>query len=67
MEKKHLDKRVAERYVTKGLMKKEELEKHLKALPDSEAEGIWVQMDLHDTEVGDDTDDLDTEDGSEEA
>ncbi len=66
MEKKHLDKRVAERYVAKGLLKKEDLEKHLKALPDSEADGIWVQMDLHDTEVGEDSDDLD-EDESEEA
>jgi len=65
MEKKHLDKRVAERYVTKGLLKKEELEKHLKALPDSESEGIWVQMDLHDTEVAEE-DNLDGDDDSEE-
>lgn len=66
MEKKYLDKRVAERYVTKGLLKKDELEKHLKALPDSESEGIWVQMDLHDTEVAEDSDSLDGDDDSEE-
>jgi hypothetical protein len=66
MEKKHLDKRVADRYVTKGLLKKEELEKHLKALPDSEADGIWVQMDLHDTEVGEDSDDLDSDEDQED-
>ncbi len=65
MEKKHLDKRVADRYVTKGLLKKEELERHLKALPDSESEGIWVQMDLHDTEVAEE-DNLDGDDDSEE-
>ncbi len=62
MESKYLDKRVADRYVAKGLLKKEELERHLKALPDSEPDGVWVQMDLHDTEVGEDSDDLDEDD-----
>lgn len=64
MEPKHLDKRVTDRYLSKGLLKKEEFEKHLKQLPDSESAGLWVQMDLHDTEVSGDGD-LDDGDASE--
>lgn len=56
MESKYLDKRVADRYIAKGLLKKDEFEKHMKNLPDSETEGVWVQMDLHDTEVTEDSD-----------
>lgn len=50
---KLLDKRVAQRYVRKGLLDEKEWEKHLKALPDLADQAVPVESDL------DDVDDLD--------
>ena len=49
---KHFDRRVCDRYVEKKTITKEQLQAHLKGLPDDAENGTWVQMDLHDTELG---------------
>ena len=55
IDRKLLDKRVAQRYVRKGLLDEKEWEKHLKSLPDVAAQAVPVESDL-------DQDDLDDED-----
>jgi hypothetical protein len=42
---KLVDKRIVERNIAKGLMTKEELEKHLRELPDREGAYDLVQID----------------------
>ena len=60
IDRKLLDKRVAHRYVRKGLLDEKEWEKHLKSLPDVAAQAVPVESDL-------DHDDLDEEDEDEVA
>jgi hypothetical protein len=52
IDRKLLDKRVAHRYVRKGLLDEKDWEKHLKSLPDVAAQAVPVESDL-------DQDDLD--------
>jgi len=46
------DRRVVARYVASGLVKEAEFNSHLKNLPDDTNNAQWVQMDLHDAELG---------------
>lgn len=52
---KLFDKRVAQRYVRKGILDEKEWEKHLKSLPDLAGQAVPIESDL-------DADDLDDED-----
>jgi len=56
---KLLDKRVAQRYVRKGLLDEKEWEKHLKSLPDLAGQAMPIESDLDDDL--DDEDDLEDE------
>ncbi len=53
---KLFDKRVAQRYVRKGLLDEKEWEKHLKSLPDLAGQAMPVESDLDDED-----DDLEAE------
>lgn len=50
--RKHFDRRVVDRYVDKNMITRDQLAAHMKALPDDTDAATWVQMDLHDTELG---------------
>ncbi len=52
-ESKFFDRRVVERYVQKDIVKPGEFQEHMKNLPDDTANAVYVQLDLHDTELGD--------------
>jgi hypothetical protein len=45
------DKRVVDRYVAKGVVSKEELERRLANLPDETDSAVWVQLDMDEAEV----------------
>ncbi len=61
-EKRNLDIRTLDRYREKGLLTESEIQSHMKSLPDDANNCQWVQMDLHDTEMGEEASD----DGSDE-
>jgi hypothetical protein len=61
-ESKHYDKRVAQRYVRKGVVEEKDYEKHLKGLPDLAEQAAPVEATMSD----DDFDDDDLEDEEEE-
>ena len=66
---KYLDRRAYDRYIEKGLLKDNEFKAHLKNLPDETSNAQWVEMDLHDAEIGEDLgsdDDLDNDEIEEE-
>lgn len=46
------DQRTADRYKEKGLLKDADYKAHLKSLPDETENAQWVEMDLHDAELG---------------
>ena len=48
--KRRLDKRTVSRYVDKGLVKKGEVDQHLKALPDETPNANFVDMELYEAE-----------------
>lgn len=52
-ETRHLDKRVVARYIRKGKLDEKEYERHLKALPDLEAQAVPVESEFVDNYVGD--------------
>lgn len=54
LKQRQLDRRVVDRYVAKGHISADDYKKHIDSLPDLEGEAQWVEMDLHDTELGDD-------------
>jgi hypothetical protein len=60
-ETKLLDKRVAQRYVRKGLLDEKEWEKHLKSLPDLASQAMPIESDLDDDDLDDEDDDLEDE------
>ncbi|GEJ57840.1 hypothetical protein [Anaeromyxobacter diazotrophicus] len=60
-ETKYLDKRVAQRYVRKGLLDEKEWEKHLKALPDLASQAMPIESDLDGDDLDDEDDDLEDE------
>lgn len=49
--KRFFDRRTTDRYLEKGLMKADDLAKHVKGLPDEANNAQYVQMDLHDAEI----------------
>lgn len=53
MDRKFTDKRTVDRYLSKGMISRQDYEKFLAELPDEEANAEWVQMELHDTELPD--------------
>ncbi len=54
-ENKLVDKRVAQRYVRKGVVDEKDYEKHLKGLPDLAEQAVPIEASID----GDDLDDLD--------
>ncbi|MBL8681658.1 MAG: hypothetical protein JNK05_20995 [Myxococcales bacterium] len=68
----HYDKRVVERFIRAGVVKREDYEKHLAALPDVESESELINMSLADeradsgADLDDDEDDLNDEDEADE-
>lgn len=48
IETKHLDKRVAHRYLKKGKLDEKEFERHLKALPDLADQAVPVESEFED-------------------
>ncbi len=52
-EGKCFDRRVVERYVQKGIVAQDEYKTFMKDLPDDTNNATYVQLDLHDTELGD--------------
>jgi hypothetical protein len=68
IERKLLDKRVAQRYVRKGLLDEKEWEKHLKSLPDVAAQAVPIESDLdHDDFEDEDEDEVSQEPSAGEA
>ncbi len=61
---RYYDRRTTDRYVEKGALKDKDVESYLKNLPDETNNAQWVQMDLHDAELGDNESD-DSEDSDE--
>ena len=62
-ETRMLDKRVTDRYLKRNELSDKELEKHLKALPDLEAEALTIESTLESLDMDDeDEDDEDDED-----
>ncbi len=57
IDRKLLDKRVAQRYVERGILDEKEYEKHIKSLPDLADQAVPIESDLDE----DDLDDLDDE------
>jgi hypothetical protein len=68
IDRKLLDKRVAQRYLKKGVLDEKEYEKHLKNLPDLEHQAVPLDADLEAPNAIDDFDDdeVEGEGGSEE-
>jgi len=62
-ENKHIDKRVASRYLRKGIVDEKEYEKHLKSLPDLADQAVPVEASIEGMEVDEDLED----DGEDEA
>ncbi len=52
-EPKLLDKRVAHRYVRKGILDEKEWDKHLKSLPDLAGQAVPIESDLDDDDLDD--------------
>jgi len=48
IETRHLDKRVAQRYLRKGKVDEKEYERHLKALPDLADQAVPVESEFED-------------------
>jgi len=48
IETKHIDKRVAQRYLRKGKLDEKDYERHLKALPDLADQAIPVESEFED-------------------
>lgn len=60
IENKLIDKRVAQRYVRKGIVDEKDYEKYLKALPDLADQALSVEAEMEEVE-GDLDDELDDE------
>jgi hypothetical protein len=67
-DRKLLDKRVAQRYLRKGVLDEKDYEKHLKGLPDLADQAVPVESDLEaSAELGIDDEEEDEEDEAAEA
>ena len=63
---RYFDRRTTDRYLEKGAIKEKELESYMKNLPDETNNAQWVQMDLHDAELGENDSGEDAEESGEE-
>jgi hypothetical protein len=66
IDRKLLDKRVAQRYLKKGVLDEKEYEKHLKSLPDLEQQALPLDADLeapNALDLDDDDEDMDEVEG----
>jgi hypothetical protein len=61
IENKLIDKRVAHRYVRKGLVDEKDYEKYLKSLPDLADQALSVEAAMDDDDLDDLDDELDDE------
>jgi len=68
-ENKLVDKRVAQRYVRKGVLDEKDYDRYMKSLPDLADQAIAVEAAFEADDLDDDDDDAldDEEDGEEEA
>ena len=63
LENKLVDKRVASRYVKKGVVDEKDWEKHLKSLPDLADQAAAVEASIEGQELDDDDEDSEDEPG----
>lgn len=56
IETKLIDKRVAHRYVRKGILDEKEYEKHMKSLPDLADQALTVEASMEGEELDDEPD-----------
>ncbi len=61
LENKHVDKRVAPRYVRKGIVDEKEYEKFLKSLPDLAEQAVPVESSMAHIEIAEADEDEDDE------
>ena len=54
---KYFDKRTMYRYENKNILETKEVQAYMKALPDESNNAEWIQADVHDTFLGDESDD----------
>jgi hypothetical protein len=54
LENKIIDKRVARRYVRKGLLDEKDFERYLKSLPDVADQAVPVESEVEHVETGED-------------
>jgi hypothetical protein len=59
IETKVVDKRVAQRYVRKGLLDEKDYEKHIKSLPDLADQALTVEASMEGEDLSDDEPDED--------
>ncbi|MGC3998810.1 MAG: trypsin-like peptidase domain-containing protein [Anaeromyxobacter sp.] len=67
IENKLVDKRVAQRYVRKGVLDEKDYEKHLKSLPDLADQALPIEASINGLDDEDDLDDIDEEEDDEPA
>jgi hypothetical protein len=58
IETKLIDKRVAHRYVRKGILDEKEYDKHLKSLPDLADQALSVEAEMEGQELDDEPDEV---------
>jgi len=56
IENKHVDKRVAHRYVRKGVVEEKEYERYLKSLPDLAEQALTVEASMEGDDAADEPD-----------
>ncbi len=59
IDRKLLDKRVAQRYVERGILDEKEYEKHIKSLPDLADQAVPIESDLDEDDLDDEPEDED--------
>jgi hypothetical protein len=64
IENKLVDKRVAHRYVRKGVLDEKEYEKHLKALPDLADQALTIEASMDGDFLDDEEDDVEEPEGA---
>ncbi len=58
---RQIDKRVAHRYVRKGILDEKDWDKHLKSLPDLAEQALPLEASMEGDDLDDDDDELDDE------
>ncbi|HTN54334.1 MAG TPA: hypothetical protein VML50_18135 [Anaeromyxobacter sp.] len=57
LENKHLDRRVAHRYLRKGILDEKDYERHLKGLPDLADQAVPVEASIEGEDLDDEEED----------